>query len=84
MADPSFVTVTKQVPVEELINDPFLFSHPVASPSVTANDTAPVPEPPAALKMSGVPNVVLWLESEIEFWAKRLMMNVYCFVGAVA
>lgn len=76
MADPSFVMETKHVPVDVLINAPFLFSQPVARPSATEKDTAPVPEPPVADNESGLPNVVLWLANEIGSWMRRLMMNV--------
>src|ERR1700679_3518286 len=46
-----------QVPAPVALNSMPETVHPVAVPSVAANETAPLPEPPPAVSVSGVPAV---------------------------
>jgi hypothetical protein len=51
------VAVTAQVPVLVLDSAEPMTVQPVAVPFTALNVTAPVPDPPEVVKVSGVPNV---------------------------
>jgi hypothetical protein len=49
------VTVTVHVPGEVDVSAPAVIEHPAVPALVTAYEYAPVPEPPDAARVSGVP-----------------------------
>jgi hypothetical protein len=51
------LAVTAQVPVLVLDSAETVMAQPVAVPFTAVNVTAPVPDPPEVVKVSGVPNV---------------------------
>jgi len=55
----ALVAVTEQVPADVTLSEEPETAQPVAVPSTTANDTAPVPEPPLVISVSAVPKVPL-------------------------
>ena len=53
------VAVTVQVPGDVAFNTPLVILHPAVPVVVTANEYAPVPEPPDAARVNPVPNTPL-------------------------
>ena len=53
------VAVTVQVPGDVAFNTPLVMLHPAVPTVVTANEYAPVPEPPVATRVNPVPNTPL-------------------------
>ena len=72
---PDLVTETRHDPEVVDVSVPFCMAQPVAKPSMATKLNCPVPEPPEAVNVSGVPNVVLVLVKEIDSCSSRKISN---------
>jgi hypothetical protein len=74
LASPALVALTEQVPAEVEVNVDPPTAHPVAVPLVTVKVTAPVPDPPDVVRVSGVEKVPEVEVTERAAW--RALPNV--------
>ncbi len=74
---PALVAVTRHDPDEVETKAPFITAQPVAKPSMAVKLYCPVPEPPDAVRVSGVPYVVLVLVSVRDVCSSRRILNAY-------
>ena len=72
----AFVAVTKHVPPEPAVRVDPETEHEVAVPGVATKVTAPSPDPPEVVKVSGVPKVPLVDETVNEDWLALAKVTV--------
>jgi hypothetical protein len=71
----ALVTETRHDPEDVDVSVPFCTEQPVAKPSMATKLNCPVPEPPEAVNVSGVPNTVLVLVKEIDACSSPKILN---------
>ena len=72
---PDLVTETRHDPEDVDVSVPFRTAQPVAKPSMATKLNCPVPEPPEAVNVSGIPNVVLVLVKDIDACSSPKILN---------